>query len=125
MAMLVPFPLGSQGSAYCPASLMPEHDKEGRAEMRSCVLKTAHYLGGNHVSSDAHDEQLPKVSVEYQFGRNPRVAASQDRSKGLLALGQIGKGFLADSWKPSLAIQEPQITCNQPLKPLLSCGSNL
>ena len=56
--------LGFQRCLYCSASLMTEHDKQGCVEMRFCVPKAALNFGRNHVSGNAHDEQLSKSGIK-------------------------------------------------------------
>ena len=87
--------------------------------MGAGVLNTGHDLGGNDVARDADDEELAKVGIEDEFGRNARVAAAEDGGVGALFLGESGEGFLADGGEARFTGDEAFVAIDEPAESLL------
>ena len=79
-------------------------------QMLPGVLQAAHYFRRNHIAGHAHNEQLAEVRVEDQFRGHARIAATENRSVGLLTSGKIGQSLLADSWEMRLALPESLVS---------------
>ena len=105
----------AESRLYRSASLMTQNHKNRRVKVGSSVLQTSHHFARDDISGHSHDEQLAKVRIENQLGRNPGIAAAQNRSIGPLPFRQISKSLFANSGKSGLAPKEPFVPVDQPL----------
>jgi hypothetical protein len=90
-----------------------KNNEEGRMKMCSRILQAALHLGRHNVSGDTNDEQLSKVSVEDQLGRDTRIAATENGRERLLSPREIGQGLFADRWEGRFALHKAAVAFDQ------------
>ena len=101
------------------ASLVAEHDEKRRVQVGARILHAAHDLRRNHVSGDTNDEELAEIGIEDQFGRNARIAASENGRVGLLPFREIGERLFADGGKARFALTKSGVSFEEPLQCLI------
>ena len=80
----------SIAAAHRAARVVPEHDEQRHVQHRDGVLERADDGLGDDLAGVADDEQVADSLVEDDLGREPRVAASEERGDGLLAGRDLG-----------------------------------
>ena len=71
--------LGVDGGAHGAALVVAEHDDERNVEHADGVLERAEHRVGDDLAGVAHDEQVAEALVEDDLGREPGVAAAEER----------------------------------------------
>jgi hypothetical protein len=71
---------------YSTATLMPQNDDETCAKMLDRVLDATQGIIIHQIAGRADDEEVPDVLIENDFGRRPRIGASNDNGKRMLFL---------------------------------------
>jgi hypothetical protein len=83
-------------------TFMAEDHEERSMKMSAGVMETGHDFGGNDVTGDADDEEFAQIGIEDQLGRDPRVAAAENRGVGVLALARAASVSLQTVGKRAL-----------------------
>ncbi|GMA91644.1 hypothetical protein GCM10025869_21730 [Homoserinibacter gongjuensis] len=91
---------------------MGEHDDERHIQQRNRILERRDRRVGDHVTGVAHDEQVAEPLVEDDLGRQPGVAASEERDVRLLESGQLLAPLDVLSWVSRGARDEPLIAAH-------------
>ena len=65
---------------------MPENNDEPDAEMFDPVLDTAQRIVIHQIARRPNDEKIPDILIEDDFGRGPRIGASDNNGERMLRL---------------------------------------
>ena len=82
--------------------------QRGRHAMREAGRRVRRH----QIGDIAHDEQFAGMRIENDFGRNPRVAATNDHDLGPLA--GFGEFLIAATLERQAVLDERAITIGQP-----------
>lgn len=70
--------------------LMAHNENQWYAKVLDRVFDAADIHRINDLSGSSNHEDVAETDVEYQFGRDARIGATEDESKRLLVFGQRG-----------------------------------
>ncbi len=90
--------------------VMTRNDKKRRFQVCSGVLQGNHDRRPEEIAGDADLEQFSESCVKHQIGRNPAVAATQNRGMGLLALCQICEHIFLHGLEAGVAGNESRVS---------------
>src|SRR5690606_41022300 len=100
---------------------MAEHYHQTRSESLRRELDAADLRRRDDIACDSDDEQVAHTLIEHELHRHPRIGASEDHGKRLLAIDEILPSRLAEQGlQAANPGREPSVSFTQPLQCLLS-----
>ena len=84
----------SIAAATAPQFVWPSTTKSGVCKWRPAYCRLPAISGDRTFPATRMMNNSPRRGVEDQLRRHPRIAATQDRGVGMLALGEIGEDLL-------------------------------
>ena len=95
------------------AAFVSEHHEQLCLKVRARVLEAARDLRRHNVTRYTNDEQVAESRVENQLRRHPRVAATENDGKRMLALDEIGEYLDGRLRKARLTPQKARVAFHQ------------
>ena len=95
------------------AAFVSEHHEQLCPKVRARVLEAAPDLGRHNVTRYTNDEQVAEFRIENQLRRHPRVAATENDCKRVLAFDEIGEYLDRRLRKAPLTPQKARVAFHQ------------
>jgi hypothetical protein len=108
-----PVELGRERRSDSSATLVPQHDEEGRPEVGARILDAPQHLGRHDVAGHADDEEVAEPLIEQELRWNARIAAPEDRRERLLARDHLRQCRASRPTPEPLAGGEPPVPCHE------------